>query len=322
VLQTWEITSSSIDELDEATSISECLLRSSLVWVDLVDPTDGELDVVASEFGLHPLWVRDVRERNRRPKLEVMKSHASLIGYAHDEDPTDLPEVVLFIANQWLISVRKRNRAGRAFDIGPVRAFYDRIRHESTGVGLLLYALLDDMVDGYFDVVDGAEERIAGIEQALFDGESDDEREVQQNLLRVRRELIEVRRRVAPMRDVVLEILRREIPWVDDGVLVYFQNVLDRLLRVIDGVDVQRELLGNVVDAQLGLQANRMNKVMKKMTSWGAILIAATLIAGIYGMNFRDMPELSWRFGYPAALLLMLAVTSSLYFWFRHKDWL
>jgi magnesium transporter len=218
--------------------------------------------------------------------------------------------------------VRQPNRAGRVFDIVPVRALYDRIRHERTDVGLLLYALLDDMVDGYFDVVDGAEERIAAIEEALFDEEPDNERELQQNLLRVRRELIEVRRRVAPMRDVVLEILRREIPWIDDSVLVYFQTVLDRLLRVLDGVDVQRELLGNVVDAQLGLQANRMNKVMKKMTSWGAILIAATLIAGIYGMNFRDMPELSWSLGYPAALLLMLAVTGSLYIWFRHKDWL
>ena len=91
---------------------------------------------------------------------------------------------------------------------------------------------------------------------------------------------------------------------------------------MIDGIDVQRELLGNVVDAQLGLQANRVNKVMKKMTSWGAILIAATLIAGIYGMNFKHMPELSWQFGYPGALLSMLVVTSSLYFWFRHKDWL
>jgi magnesium transporter len=98
--------------------------------------------------------------------------------------------------------------------------------------------------------------------------------------------------------------------------------VLDRLLRAIDGIDVQRELLGSVVDAQLALQANRMNKVMKKMTSWGAILIAATLIAGIYGMNFKHMPELDWQFGYLGALASMLAVTSGLYFWFRRKDWL
>ena len=138
----------------------------------------------------------------------------------------------------------------------------------------------------------------------------------------MRRALIEMRRHVAPMRDVVLGVLRREIPWVEGETLVYLQDVLDRLLRVIDGVDVQRELLGNVVDAQLGLQANRMNSVMKKMTSWGAILICATLIAGIYGMNFRNMPELGWRFGYAGALGSMLAVTIGLYFWFRHKDWL
>jgi magnesium transporter len=228
----------------------------------------------------------------------------------------------LFIAEHWLISIRKRNSAGRAFEIKKAREFYDRIRDDSTNVSLLLYALLDDMVDGYFDTVDAAEEKIAGIEQDLFDEEPDDERTIQRNLLHVRRALIELRRHVSPMRDVVLEILRREIPWVGGEALVYFQDILDRLLRVIDGIDVQRELLGNVVDAQLGLQANRMNKVMKKMTSWGAILIAATVIAGIYGMNFKHMPELSWQFGYPFALLSMLFVTGSLYLWFRHKDWL
>jgi magnesium transporter len=322
VLKAWEITSESIEDIDDPQAISGCLGRASLVWVDLIDPGDDELALVAEEFSLHPLWIKDVEENGRRPKLEVFKTHAFLIGYAHDEEPTDLPEVALFIAEHWLVSVRKRNSAGRAFEIDKAREFYERIRNDSMDVSLLLYALLDDMVDGYFDTVDAAEEKIAGIEQALFDDEPDDERVIQRRLLHVRRALIELRRHVAPMRDVVLEVLRREIPWVAGEHLVYFQDVLDRLLRVIDGIDVQRELLGNVVDAQLGLQANRMNKVMKKMTSWGAILIAGTLIAGIYGMNFKHMPELSWEFGYPGALASMLVVTGVLYFWFRHKDWL
>jgi len=322
VLRAWEITAASVDELDDATAISECMARRSLVWVDLVDPSDDELQLLAEEFELHPLWVKDVREDGRRPKIQIFETHAFLLGYAHDDDPTDLPEVDLFVAEQWLISVRKRNRAGRAFDVDTPRAYYDRIRNDSIEVGLLLYVILDDMVDGYFDTVDAAEERIAHIEEVLFDESHHDEKQIQQDLLAVRRALIEMRRHVAPMRDVVLGVLRREIPWVEGEAVVYLQDVLDRVLRVIDGVDVQRELLGNVVDAQLGLQANRMNSVMKKMTSWGAILIVATLIAGIYGMNFRNMPELSWRFGYPAALGSMLAITVGLYFWFRRKDWL
>jgi magnesium transporter len=322
VLQAWEITASGIEDVADPSQLSECLRRDSLVWVDLVHPSDEELSLLAEEFDLHPLWVKDVNERGRRPKIQVFNTHAFLLGYAHDQDPTDLCEVGLFVAEHWLISVRQPNHAGRVFELTNSRDYYERIRNDSTEVGLLLYVILDDMVDGYFDTVDAAEERIARIEEVLFDDTLRDEKEVQQHLLKVRRALIVMRRHVAPMREVVLGVLRREIPWVEGEAVVYLQDVLDRVLRVIDGVDAQRELLGNVVDAQLGLQANRMNSVMKKMTSWGAILIVATLIAGIYGMNFRNMPELGWRFGYPGALGSMLLLTVGLYFWFRHKDWL
>ena len=130
------------------------------------------------------------------------------------------------------------------------------------------------------------------------------------------------RRRVVPLRDVVLSILRGEIEQIDQSVLVYFEDVLDHLLRVIDQIDLERELVGNVVDASLALGANRMNQVMKKMTSWGAILIVATLVAGIYGMNFTNMPELHWHYGYYAALGTMLAVTVGLYAYFKRKGWL
>jgi len=322
VLQAWEITPTAINAIHEPTAISECLDRPSLVWVDVVDPSNTELDTLTDEFQLHPLWINDVSDPGQRPKLEVFKTHAFVVGYAHDEDPTDLTEVGIFFSSRWLVTVRQRNRAGRCFEIGDARKFYERVRGASLDVGLLLYALLDDMVDGYFDTVDAAEDRISAIEESIFEEQSSDERSVQQNTLKVRRALIELRRHVAPMRDVVLSMLRREVPWLDGDALVYLQDVLDRLLRVIDGIDVQRELLGNVVDAQLGLQANRMNRVMKKMTSWGAILIVATLISGIYGMNFRQMPELDWQFGYPAALVSMVFVTGALYLWFRHKDWL
>jgi magnesium transporter len=134
--------------------------------------------------------------------------------------------------------------------------------------------------------------------------------------------MITFRRRVVPLRDVVLSLLRREVPWVEEASIVYFEDVFDHLLRVLDQIDTQRELMGNVVDASLALTSNRMNEVMKKMTSWGAILIVATLIAGIYGMNFTNMPELHWRFGYYGALGLMLVTTSCLYFYFRRKNWL
>jgi magnesium transporter len=263
VLRAWEIDEQGIEAIAEPTTISTCLGRSSLVWVDLTDPSDDELATLSDEFGLHPLWINDVRDAGQRPKLEVFETHAFIVGYAHDEDPTDLPEVGIFFSANWLVTVRQKNRAGRCFAIDDAQEFYERIRDTRTDVGLLLYALLDDMVDGYFDTVDAAEDRISAVEEIIFADPPEDDRIVQQDMLRVRRALIELRRHVAPMRDVVLGLLRREVPWTEGDTLVYLQDVLDRLLRVIDGIDVQRELLGNVVDAQLGLQSNRMNGVLK-----------------------------------------------------------
>ncbi|MFP5327610.1 MAG: CorA family divalent cation transporter, partial [Acidimicrobiia bacterium] len=129
--------------------------------------------------------------------------------------------------------------------------------------------------------------------------------------------------RVIPLRDVLGVIVRGRVEWLDDrNVYVHFQDVYDHILRAVDQLDAQRELLGNAVDAHLAILSNRMNSVMKLMTSVGAILLGSTLVAGIYGMNFEHMPELEWRYGYPFALGLMVAVTAAGVAYFRRRDWL
>ncbi len=138
----------------------------------------------------------------------------------------------------------------------------------------------------------------------------------------MRRDLTTVRRAAAPLREVVNAIIRREIEFVGDEAIVHFHDVYDRVLRVGDLVEAQRDLLTGLLEANLAVTSNQLNQVMKKMTSWGAILIVATLIAGIYGMNFRHMPELKWAFGYPAALALMGVTTFFLWRYFKKKNWL
>lgn len=296
--------------------------HDTLLWVDTSDPPEHEMHQLAELFGLHPLAVEDVAKHGQRAKLERYPDHAFLVAYARAPDG-DLSEVDFFVGSDWLVTVRETNDDGECFDVTDVQERYERTREVDDKVGFLLYTLLDSLVDSYFDAIEAAEDRLEDIEEELFaeqlpapDGG------LQQGLLELRRRLILFRRRVVPLRDVVLSILRKEVPWVEDEALLYFEDVLDHLLRVLDQIDTQRELLGNVVDASLALGANRMNQVMKKMTSWGAILIVATLIAGIYGMNFKDMPELGWRFGYYGALGLMLFCTVSLYIYFKRKDWL
>lgn len=295
--------------------------ESTLLWVDTADPSDAELAQLEEVFAFHELAVEDVREQGQRAKLERYEKHAFVVAYARADDG-DLSEVDVFVGPGWLVTVREVNDRGETFDISTMGDRYERTRAVDRGVGFLLYVVLDSIVDSYFDAVEGSEQKLEEIEELLFQVGPPPDGSLQQGLLELRREQLMLRRRVVPLRDVVLALLRREIPWIEDESIVYFDDVLDHLLRVIDQIDVQRELLGNVVDASLALGANRMNQVMKKMTSWGAILIVATLIAGIYGMNFDGMPELRWQFGYPLALGLMALSTAGLYINFKKKDWL
>ncbi len=310
------------EQLEEPTRLDGLVGDDTvLVWVDVCGPDDGDLESIQDALGLHELAVEDVRKHGQRAKLEHFPDHGFLVAYARAEDG-DLSEVDFFIGPNWLVSVRERNVHGDVFAVDDVIDRHDRTRSALPGVGFLLYTLLDALVDGYFDAVEEAEDHLEEVEERLFAVGAPLDGSVQQSLLELRRKLVVFRRRVVPLRDVVFGILRGEIDSVEEATKVYFEDVLDHLLRVIDQIDTQRELIGNVVDASLALGANRMNEVMKKMTSWGAILIVATLIAGIYGMNFTNMPELKWHYGYFAALASMGAITGGLYVYFKRKGWL
>jgi magnesium transporter len=300
----------------DAVDDDECL-----TWIDCIGPDPGDLERVREAFPLHELAVEDVRRHGQRAKLERYPDHAFLVAYARASDG-DLSEVDFFIGPGWLVTVRERNDHGEIFDLTEVEERYERVRAVDPKVGFLLYVLLDELVDGYFDAIESSEDELEKLEDVLFEQGPPPDGSLQQGLLELRKELVQFRRRVVPLRDVVLSVLRREVPWIEDEAILWFQDVLDHLLRVIDQIDTQRELMGNVVDASLALGANRMNEVMKKMTSWGAILIVATLVAGIYGMNFTYMPELSWHYGYFFALGTMLAATGGLYLYFKRKGWL
>jgi magnesium transporter len=309
-------------ETDDFVEITSALADpDSLVWIDICGPEEGQLEPLVDVLGLHELAVEDVNKHGQRAKLDRFPSHAFLVAYARTDDG-DMAEVDFFVGTNWLLTVRELNDHGEAFPIDGPRARYERTRQVDRKVGYLLYTLMDSLVDGYFSAADQVEDRLELIEEDLFEHGPPVDGSLQQELLTLRRELIGFRRRVVPLRDVVLSLLRREIPWIEEEAILYFEDVLDHLLRVTDQIDTQRELMGNVVDASLALSSNRMNEVMKKMTSWGAILIVATLVAGIYGMNFQNMPELRWKYGYFMALGTMVATTGTLYLYFRRKKWL
>ncbi len=189
-------------------------------------------------------------------------------------------------------------------------------------MGFLVYTILDELVDGYFEAGDAFEDTVEDFEERILADELSGEGHIQVELLAVRRQLVEFRRVVGPLRDVLTALVRGDVEWLDETTRLHLRDVFDHVLRAVEQLDIQRELVGNAVEAHLAIMSNRMNQVMKRMTSWGAILLGSTLVAGIYGMNFEHMPELGWRFGYPFAIGLMVVITVTGYRFFKRRDWL
>ncbi|HEY2556064.1 MAG TPA: magnesium transporter CorA family protein, partial [Diaminobutyricibacter sp.] len=262
-----------VREMD-AHDISELVHDPHLLWVDVADPTEDDLQRLQQEFSLHPLAMEDVREHHQRPRLQTYPTHAFIVVYS-----SGLQEVNIFVGPTWVITVRESDGAGESWSVENARMRFERTHPEKCDVGYLVYVLLDEVVDGYFDETDRAEDRVEELEDLIFSEAHQNETEVQQTLFDIRRRLVKFRRVVVPLREVVGSLLRKEVDWIDDHDVVLLQDVYDHVLRVIDLLDSGRELMGNAVDAHLAIINNRMNSVMKKWTSWGAILLLSTLVA-------------------------------------------
>jgi magnesium transporter len=299
-------------------AVAEVITEPKVHWIDVVDPTPEEIATLADTYGLDAMAVEDIIEAGQRPKLELYPNHAFLVAYS-----ANLAEVDVFIGREWVITVRERNREGAVWEPTLAHARCERVANHERTVGIVVHAILDEIVDGYFNTLDAVEDRIEELENYVFEPPKGvTETQIQQRLFGIRHDLVAFRRKVIPLREVLAALLRGEVAEVGGPVLLLLQDVYDHLLRAVDTIDSHRELMGNAVDAHLAIISNRMNEVMKRMTSWGAILLGSTLVAGIYGMNFVHMPELQWRYGYFYALSLMAAITVVGYWYFRRRDWL
>jgi magnesium transporter len=301
----------------------------AIVWIDAEGPEDKErLNDLKATLGMGAAVVDAILNPRERTKLMRYGDyfHVAVHDCNCSRGEVSSREIDIVTGPGWLLTVRHPDENGEQVDLDEVARRFElqRAEHSETEQGFLLWAIFDVLVDGYFDVTDLVDDRIDEIEEQVFPDNLDDlsTRMVPRRIFAVRSDLTVVRRAAAPLREVVNAIVRREIEFVDDQAIVHFHDVYDRVLRVGDLVEAQRDLLTGLLEANLAVTSNQLNQVMKKMTSWGAILIVATLIAGIYGMNFREMPELKWAFGYPAALGLMGVTTFFLWRYFKKKNWL
>lgn len=293
------------------------------VWVRLLNATPDELEQIEAMFDLPMDIVEHLGQREHRVKLVRSGDvfHVTIRDAVLIDDRISVNDVDVVLGRGWILTqLDHPTEDCISFETIRTRFASEGNTLRVAGIGTIFWALLDVTVDRYFSVTDEIDNRIDAIEEIVFGG--DRQFGIPQESYQLRRSLVRFRRGSVPLREVIGAVLRHEVSVVEPETVPLFQDVQDHVLRIGDLVESQREVLTGLLEAHLAIVSNSMNQVMKATSSWGAILLVSTLIAGIYGMNFRHMPELSMTFGYPAALGAMALATFVLYRLFKKRDWL
>ena len=304
--------------------ISEYVHRPNcLIWVALFEPTREELDEIAQEFGLHELAVEDARKGHQRPKIEeygdslfAVLHPAELLVDANGDEELNIGEIDIFVGPNYVLTVRHRTQIGFSAVRARTEREPDLLRH---GAGFVFYALIDNVVDRYFPVLDELETRLETAEEQLFASAAS--RSKIEALYGLKRELMALKHAVAPLMEAVGKLFGGRVPPMCQGTQDYFRDVYDHLARINGTIDSTREMLTTAIQVNLALIGISDNEVTKRLAAYGALITVPTLIAGIYGMNFRNMPELSWPIGYPLAIFCMVAIDAILFLRFRRAKW-
>ena len=294
-----------------------------LVWMDLADPTAQMLSRLAEELSLDPNAIEDAVSPHERPKYTRYADHTFITAYSaklpEGDADVELQRVSMFVVGNAVITVRDAD----SFDMQPVvdrwRNNEDLLRH---GVGALVHGLLDVVVDTHFDTVQALDDAIESLEDDLF-AEKPQEREVQRRSFRLRKSLVSLRRVVLPMREVVSGIMHHALDSGTHDALLdsYFQDLYDHVLRASEWTESVRDMITTVFETNLSLSDTRMNVVMKKLTSWAAIIAVPTAVTGFYGQNV-PYPGFSHWSGFVSSTAIIVVAVVGLYIMFRLKDWL
>jgi magnesium transporter len=300
--------------------IHEYLVRpGSFVWVALKDATPDELVEMQRQFGLHELAVEDAQHGHQRPKLEEYGD--SLFAVVHTVetagDEIKVGELSIFAGRNYLLSVRNRTEQG----FTSVRARTEREPHLlKHGSGFVLYALIDTVVDRYFPVVESLENELERLEERMFAGTPS--RENIEALYALKQKLTILKHAAGPLQETTGKLYGGRVPEICAGTQDYFRDVYDHLSRINQSIDSLRDMLTTAISVNLSLVTIQENEITKRLAAYAALVAVPTMIAGVYGMNFQQMPELTWAFGYPFALGLMVVLDGYLFYRFRKAKWL
>ncbi|HEV2853650.1 MAG TPA: magnesium/cobalt transporter CorA [Thermoanaerobaculia bacterium] len=306
----------------QISSIEDCFPyrdKQTVTWINVDGLHDvGLIERLGKNFGLHPLALEDVLNCGQRPKLEDYGNYHFMVmkSLYLKEEELEIEQISFFLSGTYVLTLQQV--PGDSFE-----AVRERIRHgkgqiRRMGPDYLLYALVDALVDEFFPVLEAYGERVEELEDEVIDQPTPD---VLNEIHRIKRELLMVRRTAWPEREVINALQREEAHLVRPETRVFLRDCYDHTIQVIDMVETYRDLASGLLEVYLSSASNRLNEVMKVLTIISTIFIPLNFIAGLYGMNFHNMPELDWRFGYPMVLGLMAVVGGSLVAYFRRKGW-
>ncbi|MBT2399001.1 magnesium/cobalt transporter CorA [Streptomyces sp. ISL-100] len=308
------------DALAEARAASA---GDAFLWIGLHEPTEKEFDLVSSEFGLHPLAVEDALSAHQRPKLEVYDDSLFAVLkpviYEPETDTVTTGELMVFVGDSFVVTVRHGEGAPLAAVRHRLEAEPDVLRHGPTAV---LYAVSDAVVDHYIEVGAELQTDLEELEAEVFAPFSRDSKNTAARIYTFKRQVLEFRRATGPLAQPMLRLSNPGLPFVDDHAQPFFRDVSDHLTRANEQVEGLDRLLSDILSAHLAQMSVRQNDDMRKISAWAAMAAVPTMVAGIYGMNFDHMPELTWVWAYPAVILLMVMCEIGLYRLFKRRGWL
>jgi len=294
--------------------------ESGFIWIGLKDPTDAEFALVNEELKLHPLAVEDAVKGNQRPKLDVYDDtlfvSLKTLRYIEATSDVETGEVMIFVGDRFVVTVRR----GEANPLSEVRARLEHAPdHLAHGPIAVMYSVMDSIVDNYTLIDVELSEDLDLIEQQVFSGARDVDAS---EIYRLKREVLEVKRAATPLALPLRRLRSEDMPIMHEAARPFFGDISDHLLRVIDHVESYDRLLADVLHAHLAQISVQQNNDMRRISAWVAMAAVPTMVAGIYGMNFKNMPELSYRWGYFIVLGFLAVVSLGLYRAFRRSGWL
>ncbi len=305
----------------EVTDIAGTLQRGDcFVWVALQNPDDAEFEAMQRIFDLHPLAVEDARLGQQRPKIEEYGARLFAVLHVVESGGPEFHggELAIFAGTNYVLSVRTRVHRG----FREVRERCEReaelLRH---GPGYVLYALTDAVVDRYFPILDALEDELEHIEERIF-APGGQPQEIIESMYDLKQRLMVMKHAVSPLLEGISNLSGARVPVLCAGISVYFRDVYDHLQRLNQTCDSLRDSIATAISVNLAMVTLHESETMKRLAAYAALLAVPTMIAGIYGMNFENMPELKWHYGYALSLAVMVGIDVYLYFQFKKAKWL